>query len=334
MNAPDTLSPQHKHLFARKYNHNYVCINFTGRLGNQLFVYAYARSLLVKLPGSYRLIANFQGSMNGRTEDGFTDSISHFQTVPYETCSDNLVRRYGSWMQKAVYAAYAQCMSWSFFNDNRNRFVALNKLIEPFGLFFTGTEDPFRCPCHLGHPSLFVSGFFQDSGFFNDIRPILLQELTPRQPPLDHNRQLYQLAAIRNSVCVSVRRGDFLSEQYKPDFYLCTPAYFQQAIHRIRTMVENPILIFFSDDIEWVKQHLHTDECPCFYESGDDPVWEKLRLMYSCHHFILSNSTFSWWAQYLGRRDDKIVISPSRWYANREWTSNLIEESFIRIDDF
>jgi hypothetical protein len=311
-----------------------LCVNYTGRLGNQLFVYAYARRLLELLPQDCQLIANFQGTENGKAEDGFTDSIRHFQTKPYKTCPDNLVRRYGSLTQKAVYTAYALCMSRPFFSDNRKRFIALNKLIEPAGLYFTGTEDPARTPRHFDHTSLFVSGFFQDSGFFKDIRPILLQEFTPKQPPLRQNRQLYDIAINTNSICVSIRRGDFLSEQYKHDFYLCTPKYFQQAIRHIRTIVEKPVLIFFSDDIEWVRQQLHTDECPCYYESGTDPVWEKLRLMYSCHHFILSNSTFSWWAQYLGRRDDKIVICPSRWYANRQWTSNLIEESFIRIDDF
>ena len=51
-----------------------------------------------------------------------------------------------------------------------------------------------------------------------------------------------------------------------------------------------------------------------YYESGVDPVWEKLRLMSACKHFVLSNSSFSWWAQYLSNEKKKIVVAPDIWY--------------------
>lgn len=310
---------------------NVVGVFFTGRLGNQLFVYAYARYLMEQIHQRH-FVANFQGSHTGQEVDGFTDSIKHFQVVDYHVENRNLIRHHGTIIQKAIYAIYALCMKTSFFADNRQRFIALNRALTHCGLYLTGTEDPAYHPKHIHQGSLFVSGFFQDSHFFNAIRPILIKELTPKYPVLAHNTQLLNIANQTNSICVSIRRGDFLSKQYKKDFYLCNMSYFMKAIDMMRNKVENPVFIFFSDDIQWVKENLHVDNFPNYYERGDDPVWEKLRLMYSCHHFIISNSTFSWWAQYLGRHENKIVISPSRWYANPEWTSNLIEDTFMTID--
>ena len=144
------------------------------------------------------------------------------------------------------------------------------------------------------------------------------------------NKKLYEIINNTNSVCVTIRRGDYLSTNNKNVYYLCDEAYFQKAIQLIATKVNNPVFIFFSDDIEWVKNNIKV-KFEAYYERGDDPIWEKIRLMYSCKHFIISNSSFSWWAQYLSRNEQKVVVSPNRWY-RKGCVTTLIDEKFLTIE--
>lgn len=149
--------------------------------------------------------------------------------------------------------------------------------------------------------------------YFDDIRDIILQELTPVHDVLPHNISLLNDICSSGSVCVSIRRGDFLSPKYKKSFNVCSEEYFVKAMNALHDEIPECKFFIFSDDVDDVKRNFHFP-FDVTYERGGDPVWEKLRLMYSCKHFIISNSTFSWWAQYLGRNENKIVYAPDPWH--------------------
>ena len=153
--------------------------------------------------------------------------------------------------------------------------------------------------------------------------------LTPIQEEMIENKELYEIIKNTNSVCVTIRRGDFLLNKFRKQFYICTPEYFEKAINKISKMIEKPQFVVFSDDVEWCKKNMKFPEGTVF-ESGNDPIWEKIRLMYSCKNFIISNSTFSWWAQYLSKNENKIVIAPKEW--NRfEYTDLIYDKKWILI---
>ena len=43
--------------------------------------------------------------------------------------------------------------------------------------------------------------------------------------------------------------------------------------------------------------------------------YQSLRLLYNCKHFVVANSSFSWWGSYLAENKNKIIIAPNKWYA-------------------
>ena len=85
----------------------------------------------------------------------------------------------------------------------------------------------------------------------------------------------------------------------------------------------------FSDEIEAARK-MFRFRYPVSYDSGRSKDSISLAVMSQCKHFIISNSSFSWWAQYLSQNPEKIVISPDRWYA-QDIPCDIMQKEWVRI---
>jgi len=135
-------------------------------------------------------------------------------------------------------------------------------------------------------------------------------------PPLEFiNRIRTEIPVIFNTevTVINVRRGDYL---HYPNYH---PTVSPQYITKALTLVPSKQYLIASDDIPWCKEHLNLPNA--IYLEG----WkshEQLWIMAMCHHFVISNSSFSWWAAYLSRHPGKIVIAPETWFgpeAPQDW---------------
>ena len=115
-------------------------------------------------------------------------------------------------------------------------------------------------------------------------------------------------------VSVHIRRGDYLNSVNAKHLGVCTLEYYQKAIELIKEKIANPFFLFFSDDIEWVKKSFQNEKNMMIVENEDIPPFWYIYLISLCSHNIMSNSTFSWWGNFLNPKKDKITIAPQRWF--------------------
>ena len=182
----------------------------------------------------------------------------------------------------------------------------------------------------------YLEGTWQSERYFNDIERIIKNDFTVKTPQIGKDLKLGQIIKSTNSVSIHVRRGDYISNPKTNKFHgTCTLDYYHKAINLITQKIDNLHFFLFSDDCEWVKQHLKIDFPLVIVDHNNpDKNYEDLRLMSQCKHHIIANSTFSWWGAWLSENPDKIVIAPQKWFAKEDLnqqTSDLIPDSWIRI---
>lgn len=180
----------------------------------------------------------------------------------------------------------------------------------------------------------YLDGYWQSERYFVDIEDIIRREFTIRVEPDELNRKMAETIGGMESVSIHFRRGDYVSNPVVSRAIGTLPLeYYSAAVERLRAHVAHPHFFVFSDDVPWVKENLRIG-CPVTFvdHNGPDKAYEDLRLMSSCRHHIIANSSFGWWGAWLAKNPAKTVIAPLKWFARKDVdTRDLIPEKWIRI---
>jgi hypothetical protein len=128
-----------------------------------------------------------------------------------------------------------------------------------------------------------------------------------------------------NNIVLHIRRGDQATVLSSNIYTILDVEYYERAINYIKLHGEsfNEVTIC-SDDILWCMENLKklTGVDKINY-SNSSSMLEDFLLMYNAKYLISSNSTFSWWAGYVGN-SVKFLI-PKSWYTLSP--SNFINQS-------
>lgn len=269
-------------------------VSFSGRLGNQMFQYAYLLYLRSKLGKKRRFY--LQAINNEPLVSVFPIPSSDF--LPNELA-----------------AGISQASSWQIESIFEKQASRVQNLV----------DSPLPIACY--------TGYWQCFDYVNANATLIREQFTfPEATLSEASAKL--LKHIRNtcSVSIHVRRGDYCSPKNKMIYGgVCSIRYYRNAMRRMETLLqERPHYFIFTDDPAWVKKHLPIENSIVVDYNQGKSDWEDMMLMSSCHHHIIANSTFSWWGAWLGNFPGQQIIAPEWWY-NGVPTPHLFPDTWIRI---
>jgi hypothetical protein len=116
------------------------------------------------------------------------------------------------------------------------------------------------------------------------------------------------------SVAVHVRRTDFLNI---PAHLVCGAEYYHKAMDTMRGLVPGALFHIFSDDPEWCRATFTEPDHEVIHvpRMAANPLHDLLLMSRAPHH-IIANSSYSWWAAWLGEKPGQQVMLPDRWFAD------------------
>jgi len=176
-----------------------------------------------------------------------------------------------------------------------------------------------------------LSGYFQSFRYFERDRRSLSEKLyTPLNPSAWFREWAEVLEGTRSSVAVHVRRGDYLAQPVGSPHSPLGTDYYERSLSCVRRHVRQPHFFVFSDDGSVDVEALGLTECSVHVLTPprDLPTIEALQLMSRARTIVSANSSFGWWAAWLGNecRQAKVYL-PSPWYRN---SADLGEDMRIR----
>lgn len=161
------------------------------------------------------------------------------------------------------------------------------------------------------HPNMEIYGYFQSEKYFKHNKKKICTAFEPSAEIKEYLAHKYEdLLQHPYTVAIHLRAYKLESIEIEKCFPFLSGEFYMKAAEMFP---ENALFVIFSDRIQWAKEELRGFKRPHVFIENE-PHYHDFYLMSFCKHQIISTSSFSWWAAYLNKNPDKIVIAPDPWF--------------------
>ena len=270
-----------------------IIIKLSGGLGNQMFQYAFGKSLSIQNRVELLLDINNFGENRAETPR------------KYELSIYNINEKFAT--KKQI---------------NKVKALSIIKLIHR-KISPSNSSHILEKNYHLNNSNIiirdiYLDGYWQDEKYFEKYKKVILNKFTINiKPHISIHKWINKIKNC-NSVSIHIRRGDYITDKKVQKILKALSInYYIKAIRKIEHMKIEPVFFIFSDDIKWAREEFTRRQNIYFVEHGGED-YENLRIMSLCQHNIIANSSFSWWGAWLNKNPHKIVIGPKEWFCDKK----------------
>ena len=183
-----------------------------------------------------------------------------------------------------------------------------------------------------------LEGYFQSWRYFSEIAdPLRGQIRNLRSPSTWYEEMLAELSE-EAWVGVHIRRGDYATAQYRDTFGPVSLEYIARGLNFLRAIQGPMKSVIFTDDPDNVRRELRASGVEALADAvieppvNSDPL-ESMLLLSQATHLVLSNSSFSWWAAFLGDKPDRLVVAPRPWFLGLDHdTRDLLMPNWLTLE--
>lgn len=284
-----------------------ICARLTGGLGNQLFVLAAAWQQSVRL--DCPLYIDASRYISGDLREFELGGLDLPGTVLFED---------SPW-----YAPPLGRLSRNLSKVCRKRSRLHVYRETSFG--YQGEIDQIR-------PGTTLMGYFQSPKYFHSIVGDMYTMLGSAPASNSELSVLGEIAA-EDHITVHMRRGDFVQPNTMAFHGIATTAYFQRALRLFERVMPGVKSLVFSDSLAIAREELREEDGLAFFDDkGALSSISTLKAMSMARGFVMSNSSFSWWAAWLMTRTHSgPVVAPRPWLAAGEGASDLLLPEWLTL---
>lgn len=253
----------------------------SGRLGNQLFQWAFAHVMAVHYGSRVQLFMDSAHANPVRGDDVYSHikPCEHTEIIGHKNLTGLLI--------KNLDRAFTVSKSLTLSVEGRFKMIR--------------TRNSYIIPILPNTQPTIITGFFINSKSVEAIENFAFRELESQIEQIEIPLRLpkrYQF--------MHIRRGDYATSS--TTYGLLGEAYYAK-----NRDFDLPLIIG-TDDVNGAASFIRELKADYVFSPSNSSAWQTLRIMAMAESLVLANSTLSWWGGFLASNRGNSVFSPTPFY--------------------